>query len=197
MNVSFIGCPCSGKTTTAAMVFANLKETGLPVEFVPEQARLYIAQQRFVKGLRPEAPLKLSNFDQQMIFDEQSNWEVMMAKVCGPKVIVVSDTWSLASLLYMTDDFIEESNLSQLVKEKVLPVTNLVFHLAPVEPPDALDPNRIHDAEASKEIDRRIPLILRRHAPNLEVNEVDGTPIDRARIVLNVIRSRYREILDG
>jgi len=46
MFVGFVGSPLSGKTTVAAKVFAKLKKAGMPVEFIPEQSRFYIAQAR-------------------------------------------------------------------------------------------------------------------------------------------------------
>ena len=50
MYVNFIGAPCSGKTTSAAKLFAELKEMGLEVEFVSEYARLYIAKKRIANN---------------------------------------------------------------------------------------------------------------------------------------------------
>lgn len=193
MNLSFIGCPCSGKTTTAAMVFARLKESGLPAEFVPEYARQFIAKKRLVLGLKPEDKLSLNDDHQVQIMREQAELEWTMSQVCGPEVIVVSETWSLSAMLYMTEQFRNESpTVKWLLADRILPFTDLVFYCPPVSQEFLFDPNRIHDESQSLAIDTQIPLILSQYAPHVGVVPLSGLPELRTAQVLDQIFTKIR-----
>jgi nicotinamide riboside kinase len=182
MNVAFIGCPCSGKTTTAAMVFARLKEAGVPAEILPEYARLYIAQKRCLHG----DPVKLTDTDQYNIMSQQTQWETMMAKVCGSDVITVEDTWSLAAMLYMSEEKKHSQEVRDLV-DLILPAVRTVFYVDPVDQQFILDPNRVHDEAQSKAVDKLIPGILREFAPNVPVVRLSGTAEMRTSLALREI----------
>lgn len=192
MNIRFIGCPSSGKTTTAAMAFARLKETGLPAEFVPEYARQYIAQVRLSKNLSPKDPLVLSDEDQMRIMMSQAGLEMTMARVCGPEVAVIADTWSLNALLYMSEGQRASQQVEDFVKTMILPYTDLVFYASPIHQREALDPNRIHSYEQSLDIDARIQGILGRYAPDAMVVSLYGDAEMRTAVVLNAIFRRMR-----
>lgn len=187
MNVSFIGCPCSGKTTTAAMIFARLKESCFSVELLPEYARLYIAKRRLARGLKPQDKLRLTDEDQMRILIEQSRMESTMAKVCGPQVVVISDTWSLATLLYMGKGIRKSKQIRKLVETDILPFIDLVFYVPPVAQQFLLDPNRIHDEKQSLAIDAQIPGILSEFAPRVPVIRLDGKPALRTSQALSEI----------
>lgn len=137
-----------------------MKELGIPVEFVPEYARQYIAKKRLEKGLRPGQALKLLDKDQKIILKKQADLEWTMAKVCGPNVTVISDASPLNTLLYMSPSLRDSLEVKRIIKNKVLPVADLVFYATPLFEEVCLDPNRIHSIQQSKEIDASIPKII-------------------------------------
>lgn len=192
MNVSFIGCPCSGKTTTAAMAFARLKEIGHPAEFVPEYARQYIAHQRLVQGLKPTDKLVLNDADQKTIMCQQSSLETTMSRACGPDVVTISDTWSLSALLYMTPEGRKDPFIRAVIESQVLPFVDLLFYAMPVSQPKSLDPNRIHNDEEALAIDGLILPVLREFAPDINIVMLDGTPSERVGHVMYHIGRRSR-----
>lgn len=184
MVISFLGSPVSGKTTTAALVFSKLKEAGLPVEFLPEQARLYIAEERYRRGLKPSDRLELTDDDQLEIMRRQISIERLYRKVCGSGVTVVTDSCPLNSFLYMSENAREE-NREELFQS--LGYSDVLFYSPPVWAPKTLDPNRIHSQEEALTIDSRIPMVLERYAPGKFPVELHGLPILRAAEVLTHI----------
>lgn len=160
MLVGFIGCPCSGKTTTAASVFARLKRSGVPAEFIMEQARTHIAQLKVKQGLKPSESPKMDDVDQLQILQEQLRLEKLMLAACGDDVIVISDGCTLNSLLYIKD----EANLNhrdvQAIKTEAANLYDLLFYVSPIEDFSSFDPNRVHDREASLAVDAKIPALL-------------------------------------
>lgn len=182
MHIAFIGSPASGKTTTAAMVFSRLKEEGYPVEFVPEYARLYIAQARSDSTIRN---IDLQDFDQREIQETQMRWELAVSKSCGSKIIIVSESWSVSSLLYM-------KVLSPLVitkAQRAIMNTDLVFYCPPLKASRVVDPNRVHNRKQSLCIDKQIPKLLQQlGAP--EPIALKGTPLLRASQVVTTIFSK-------
>ncbi len=181
MLVNFIGCPQSGKTTTAAMLFASMKETGMVAEFNPEQARFHIARLRVKMGLRPEDGMSLTNMDQYEIMLAQVEADETLVKACGPKVYIVSDSSPLNSMLYMTQEF-RLSPLVQNLAQRSLNITDQSFHMLPIYKPYLDDPNRIHSEAQSKEIDRNIPDLLAQF-PGLNVAQIDGKISERLLLV--------------
>jgi nicotinamide riboside kinase len=164
MLVAFVGPPCSGKTTTAARLFADLKERGLPVEFLAEYARMYIAQKRWLQG-GDMAPL--DDNDQFGIFWEQDKHEMVMS--ADPTSLVIADSSAVSALLYMTDEFIE----AESKREPVFGVPNaiekakraakrydIIFRCSPVKPGVVYDPNRVHSYEQSVELGHRITKVF-------------------------------------
>lgn len=189
MNIAFIGCPSSGKTTTAAMVFAKLKEAGVPAEFVPEYARLYIARERVGQNLEPHQDVHLCDDDQLNIMFEQHNVCEIMSKACGPDVVVVNDSSALLALLYMSD--VQRAALSvQICVEEIVKNTNVFFYAAPIEDPFLFDPNRVHDQKQSLAIDAEIPKVLSRYAPDVKLVPLTGSPELRCAQALQTIYSK-------
>lgn len=181
MIVNFVGSPCSGKTTTAAQIFALLKEEGLGVEFVAERARLHIAKERYARGLKPSEPITLCSHDQFDIMINQFTDERVLQQVCGPDMTVLSDSSCLNALLYMGDDY-KASNDStiQMVLESVRQLVSVIYYCLPVPRKFALlDPNRIHDEGESLAIDAKIPAMLEKYVPNIPVVYVGGTITER------------------
>jgi thymidylate kinase len=173
MNVRFVGCPNSGKTTVATYAFAKLKEANLPVEFIPEAARLYIAWKRVQNKLQPTDKLEMNDNDQFSILDQQARIERIMSKACGKEVIIISDAWSLSSILYLSESIRKNptgAQLKAILREHEVPEQDdLVFYCAPVPRSTALDPNRVHSEEEALAIDRLIPEMLKEYAPNVKV----------------------------
>lgn len=166
MLVTYIGAPCSGKTTTAARVFADLKERGLPVEFLSEYARFYIAGKRNLEG---DAFTGLDDRDQFAILQEQEKREFVMA--ADPRSLVVADSCAMSALLYMTEGYLSDSRMEDnclwfggksplnLAREAAQQY-DIIFRCSPVRPGVGYDPNRIHSYEQSLDIDKRIDRIL-------------------------------------
>src|SRR5712672_2551134 len=182
MNVRFIGCPSSGKTTVASYAFAKLKEANLPVEFIPESARLYIAWKRIHNKLLPTDKLELNDNDQFSILEQQARLENTMAQACGKEMIIISDAWSLISVLYMSPETRGSAQLKLILKEHQIPKSDdLVFYCAPVPRPTAFDPNRVHSEEQAIAIDALIPKVLKEFAPGVKVVYLEpSTPEHRA-----------------
>lgn len=155
MIIEFLGCPRSGKTTTAARVFANLKEAGFNCEYIPEQARFYIAQKRVNAGLKPEESLTLDDEDQKNILQKQVIAIHLMLASCGKDAIIVTDSSPYNSLLYMTPEGRSKEIVKNIIKSiKDLPT--IKFYSLPVEWLGGLDPNRIHNQEQSLKINEDI-----------------------------------------
>ena len=177
MLVSFLGSPCSGKTTTASGLFTKLKESGMAAEWLPEYARIHIIRKR-VKCMDNETSFAMDDDDQLAIFRNQVDMETMfersMAEVRGS--IVVEDTSSLNALLYMERQRDasgrpvgiprkwEDPALKKAVLEH-LQVSNILFlYSKKVDMPIYLgcaDPNRVHTDAQSKEIEDLVPELIR------------------------------------
>lgn len=152
MLISFVGSPCSGKTTIAAFSFAKLKQMGIACEYVSEYARLYIANQMDINK-----KVELVDVDQSYIMNHQyQNERILSSSVKKTDGIVIADSSPINSLLYMTPlyrkEVIEESRerLSDLYGAGNLLV--ICSPLAELDFPN--DPNRVHSYEESKDIAR-------------------------------------------
>jgi hypothetical protein len=165
MIIEFLGCPRSGKTTTAARVFANLKEAGFNCEFIPEQARFYIASKRVAFGLKPTDQLTLDDIDQCNIMEKQFDAQNLMLQSCGKDALIVTDSSILNSMLYMSPRFREHGDVDndKARAKRILEITDeyfkqpkMTFYSKPVEWVGGLDPNRVHTREQSEAIDNDI-----------------------------------------
>ncbi len=162
MLVTFIGSPSSGKTTVAALMFAELKQKGLTVEFVPERARSFIAFKRVVGNLLPSEKLSLSDGDQQVIMQMQMTEEETFLKACGSSVTIISDTSPLNALLYMSEEAKQDPKIKKWVLN-YLALNPTIFYLPLPYGSDSfnvLDPNRVHDGAASLAIDKKVSALL-------------------------------------
>lgn len=188
MLVSILGSPCSGKTTTAGMVFADLKKSHIPCEFILEQARIFIASARVQQGLSPTDPLQLSDEDQLKIMKAQIRAEETMRAACGKDVVVVTDSSPLNTLFYMSDELVKSQEVQDLVK-RTLTNVDMVFYACPLEDFAAFDPNRIHSAEASRRVDESIKSFIREQ--DLKISGVlAGSPEARAGTVSRFVLER-------
>lgn len=160
MIINILGCPRSGKTTSAAKLFTNLKENGFKSEFIPEQARFYIAQKRVHLNLKPTDNLTLTDNDQFEILLRQLETENLMLKACGEDAIIVSDSSPFNALLYMSDAYRAEDQRLSILKNEELIKDRLFFYATPVPWLGGTDPNRIHSKQQSLDIDIKIPTII-------------------------------------
>lgn len=189
MLVSFVGSPCSGKTTVAALLFAALKDSGVAAEFLPEQARLYIAEKRVATSLAPHDIVALSQIDQVTILLRQLQVEQTMLTACGPNVIIVTDSSPLNSLLYMSKETRDETAVKEAV-QKHLRMAGLTFWVKTVTPPLELDPNRVHSLETSLQLDPLVPLIMSDNVgANFKMIPLEGTSHERTAIALAYVRT--------
>lgn len=182
MLVSFIGCPCSGKTTIAAMTFAQLKEKGLTAEFIAEQARLYIAEKKYAA---PDHQVQLDDDDQLQIMKHQLHVETVMAASAASDSIVVCDSSSLNSILYMSEAGRDRPEVQEMIR--AANHYDLVFYCPPVARPVNPDPNRVHDYASSLQINKILPEVLKQHVPDLKLIPVTGDVDARYRLVFGSI----------
>lgn len=181
MFISFIGSPCSGKTTIAASVFAYLKEIGFTVEFINEQARTYIAKKKFETKSHQ---IKLTDEDQFNIIQMQVEAETYFEYASDPYTVIITDSSVLNSLLYMSDDARYRSTRPiQVACERY----DHVFYPTPVPLPISNDPNRIHSAEDIRLIHDSIPQIIATHAPDLHMTPLSGPLKARVQEVISIV----------
>lgn len=181
MLVGFVGCPSSGKTTTAALIFAQLKKMGLATEFIPEQARFYIAQKRVINHLTPSDPVKLSDTDQAAIMKMQVEWESTLLESCGKSVIVLTDSASYLSLVYM-----EKPDLLIPALKQIHPY-NVLFYCPPLPYANVKDPNRIHSQGQALEVDSKIKQLMPKYFPEVKLIPLVGSPEERADLAIEII----------
>lgn len=146
MRITFIGSPHSGKTTTAAMLFAYLKDLGLSTEFLTEYARQYIARRR-----AKDPSFRLQDDDQYHIFSQQLEIIDLMQTAC-PDSIILCDSSPLNALLYMTPDCTATDFVRQQAA-KFVQAGGLMFWSRPVDEPFGPDANRLHDEQQSLAVD--------------------------------------------
>jgi len=163
IKVSFIGCPASGKTTVAAMFFAQLKDMGISnIEFVPEQARLYIAKKRKMQRLKPEDKTILTYEDQIKIMLNQIEIEEIMEHSLGNEYIIITDSSPINSLFYMDEETRDCNFVSGLIK-KVRDSIDILFYCPPLPDCYKQDSHRIHNLEEALAIDNLIPNVLNKY----------------------------------
>lgn len=153
MFVRFVGAPISGKTTVAARVFADLKNTGQPnVEFVVEQARLFIAQKKY--GIKDNENVTLTDKDQLSIMHQQIKTEEVMENSVGGDGIVITDSSFFNSLWYMSPEVQKLAMEDKRVQMhlKTYNHENLVFLCSPLPVMASIDKNRLHTAKDARGI---------------------------------------------
>ena len=188
MLVNFLGAPCSGKTTIAAMVFAMLKEQGISCEFIPEQARWHIARKRNGLYLSPTENLILTNQDQFLIMDNQYEIEETLLTAVKDTAIVISDSSTLLSLLYMTPVMIGDPWIQDLM-QKSIKRDCLYFYVSPIPASGNLDPNRLHSREQSIALDLKLDLVLKEQVPQIydKIIRLQESSATRTRVAVSAI----------
>lgn len=174
MYIGFLGAPSSGKTTTAARVFAELKESGLVVEFLSEQARMYIAALRKASFF-----FKLEDSDQIAIMKQQNYWEeILESSIRENDGILITDSCSLNSLFYMTEppeywtvDYYQRKDA-------------LLYYAPPLPLFQREDPLRIHNKAESAIIEDKIRDFVNTNSHKLNIRHLDGSLRMRANVVI-------------
>lgn len=188
MLVGFIGAPCSGKTTTAAKLFAELKDNGQPSEYVAEKARSYIAAKKFtLRAAGNEHLFSLSDEDQISIAKTQYRAELTMNH---GNIIVVTDSCVLNSLLYMTPSAREGQDVQRLAVEAASKY-DIVFVCGPVPRPAGDDPNRVHDEATSMGIHSQIEPLLLPFLDESKVHYLSGPSHARLQEAISVTLNRF------
>jgi len=170
MKIGFIGSPYSGKTTTAAMLFARLKREGVSAEYMPEYARSVIRTIKNATGLDPD------EHDQMAIMWGQREGEDSHVRGTDYDHIVITDGSTVNSLFYMPPDFVKmkgESSSPMVQANRY----DLLFYCEPVFSDRSSDQGRIHDKGFSEAMDGSI-----KRSGVLEHSNVvslDGTPEGR------------------
>ncbi len=161
------------------MFFASLKDSGQISEFIPEQARVYIANKRLeayeavqlkelqdgtIGGVAPwSTKIELTDEDQSLIMNKQSKADLTMLLASGPSTTVVTDSSPLNALFYMSPE--SRKKHVDLAKE-VASRTSIFFYVKPVAFTSG-DFNRIHSEKFSKELDDQILPLLAECVPEI------------------------------
>lgn len=200
MLVAFIGSPCSGKTTAAARLFAELKDSGQSAEFLPEHARSYIAEKR-LRCMKKNEDFSLNDADQTTIFYAQLAAELTMKEACGDDAVVIADSCAVNSLFYMADVKQKESAVAMAAADHYCGDStpgelwknghyDLVFICEPVAEPLSTDPNRVHSYRDSLRIHAGIPEVLHTYAPSLVPRVLRGNSSARSKQALYEVMQR-------
>ncbi len=186
MLISFIGSPCSGKTTTAAMFFASLKDAGQLAEFVPEQARIYIAHKKQaefqkhcdIENAKPEKvyggiapwsyPVTLTDQDQYEIMCQQRAADSLIYMTAGPGTTIVTDSSPINSLFYMSEEFQTVNAKNQAILDAANH-TDLFFYVKPIPNQFEGDLLRLkqHNDKFSRDLDDKIIPTLIKLCPQI------------------------------
>jgi tRNA uridine 5-carbamoylmethylation protein Kti12 len=181
MLVNFVGAPCSGKTTVAAGVFSELKNSQHNVEFITEKAREYIARKWYLFR-----DAKLDDTDQYRIMLEQSDAQRYMNRM---DTAVICDSDPLLSMLYMSTDFRKALSVVSLAKE-VYHQMGLVFY-CPMLDSYKMEGNRIHDLPFAIGIDKQIRQHYLQYAPKAEFVELpQGSVADKVGFAISHLNDR-------
>lgn len=173
LRVNFYGGPCVGKSTLAALIYAELSRIGVRVELVQEFIKLWAYE-----GRQPDV------FDQVYTFANQLWTEHRLARA-GVKV-VVTDSPVLLQCVYTSDLCPDTSrhlrNIATLFEAGHVSLNFLVKRAVTFDPH-----GRLQDATRAREIDDHIVAYLDAlHLPYLTV-----TPGDRETIIQTVKEAVY------
>ena len=166
--ISFIGAPCSGKSTLATDVHTELKKLGKNSIFVQESATDYIAEY----GI-PNTPI-----DQLTIFYKQSNRENMFI---GSKEFIVCDSSGILNYFYfrrlfgnpLSDKDIATINHLQKEILKSLSKWKYLFYVPPI-PTNTNDGIRYHNEDDIKKLDTWIKSYLEiENIPYIDLSKID------------------------
>jgi hypothetical protein len=156
--IGFVGSPYSGKTTTAALLFGELKKAGIQVEYLPEYARDRIREMKDFNH-----SIRLDESMQQYIRDIQEKLESRHLKHNGDGAITITDGSTANSFFYGGSDNLE----AEIGRYDIL------FFSRNIEERSATDDNRVHDIEFSKQMENKVLASLNMVCPLLKTNIVE------------------------
>lgn len=173
LRVNFYGGPCVGKSTLAALVYAELNRVGVRAELVQEFIKLWAYE-----GRRPDV------YDQVYTFANQLWAEHRLARA-GVKV-VVTDSPVLLQCVYTAElDGDIAERLRQIATDFAARHTSLDFLVQRTVPYDSC--GRFQDAATAKEIDRKVTMRL----DMLRMPYLVVTPEERESIIQTVKEAVY------
>ncbi len=179
------------------MVFAELKDAGQLAEFVPEQARIYIAKKKeaeFKKFCEAErvrnegkalkdhefggrapwnTPIELTDKDQYEIMCQQRSADHLIYMTAGPGTTIVTDSSPINSLFYMTEAaqeiYAEGPEIVEAAQQ-----TRLFFYVKPIPNQFAGDLLRLrqHNDKFSQEMDDKIIPTISKYCPQILPNVI-------------------------
>lgn len=173
LRVCFYGGPCVGKSTLAALVYAELNRVGVRAELVQEFIKLWAYE-----GRRPDA------YDQVYTFANQLWAEHRLARA-GVRV-VVTDSPILLQCVYMAElDREFARHLRMIAMTFEADHTPLNFF---VKRTVAYDPHgRFQDAEVARAFDERIMAYL----DTVGVHFLEVAPDERESIIQTIKEAVY------
>jgi thymidylate kinase len=179
--IGFVGSPYSGKTTTAALLFGELKKIGVQVEYMPEYARDRIRELKsltlFKNGIDKET--------QAFIRDRQEALEHMHLEFNGEGAITITDGSTANSYFYGGSKSDLYSEISRY---------DLLFFSRNIDTRSYFDENRIHNEKFSLDMEAEILNHLREvNSATLKVIELDGNIDKRLAKALTSIAELVKE----
>jgi len=194
MLVEFIGCPASGKTTTASKLFESLKNYDVSCEFIPEEARRFIVYKRKELKLSYNSLVKLSDEDQLKILKKQLDIELTYKTFCNPSTVIVADSSPLNTLLYMSDNMIRSQEVQSLVSVWKSVLNPVIFRSTPVTLTNVMDSNRIHNQSEIDVVESKIDPILATYANANKIKVLFGSREERN---TNCLSNVLSELIHG
>jgi len=183
-KIGCIGSPFSGKTTTSALLFAELKKKGYPVEFLPEYARVHIREKR---SIDPDASVVLNDSDQLTIARGQFEWEKSIMDYSGKEVVLITDGSVSNAYFYTTTPILD--------LPKTINQYDLLFFSKNIERTGANDGNRIHNSDFSLQMESKIKEELEKLCPLVKRNVVvlNGSVEERLETAFNSFKERFQK----
>ena len=136
--IGALGAPLSGKTTTIALLFGEMKKRGYSVEYLPEYARTKIREMK-AEGIIDS----FGEEHQKIIRKKQEELETLYINNNGKNSITLVDGSTATSFFYKgSDDFSLEVNRY-----------DVLFFCRNLNSINVEDPNRIHDKKFSLKTD--------------------------------------------
>lgn len=168
--VNMFGGPCTGKSTTAANIFSELKWRGVNCELVPEYAKDKVWERSFHV---------LEN--QIYVFAKQLH---RIWRVKDQVDIVITDSPLLFSIIYDNND---NETFRTLVLEEFKKLNTLNFVIERNKP--YYNIGRVHTEEESKQIDQEIIDLLENNG--IQYNPIKGGPDGVEHIVDTIMVTVY------
>lgn len=151
MRINLFGGPGSGKSTTAAWLFSELKLRNYSIEYVSEYVKSWAYQKRAI-----------GKFDQVYLFGKQQQYEFRYLN-CGVKNIITDSPTLLAVIyagLHGNTDMAEHLHALNKIYDKDWPCVNIFLDRG--DKP-YIQEGRYQTLEQAKELDNKILNILDGH----------------------------------